>query len=487
MPAATSPYEDWTKADLIAKLMELESKRETTQSAAREKIDFACHARRKIALRFCYAGWAYNGLAVQAQPTPLPTVEGVLFAALAKARLVDPDAGMDGCGWERCGRTDRGVSAAGQVVSLWVRSALRPEEDASRTGETLGSTRAEDAEAGEEAWGEGDDDFFGAFDETDFAGPSRSSSAQEQEFHYAVVLNRILPPTIRIIAWSPVSPDFSSRFSCQSRHYKYFFSADELDVGRMADAASLLVGEHDFRNFCKFDPAKQLTVYTRRVQSATISAVRDSDSDGMYVFDLVGNAFLYHQVRHIMAILFLVGSGLEPPSVVSALLNVAPGAEGDADASLPVVDTKPEYQMADGLPLVLYACHYPAGALEWRSDAETTTSSEGLYRQMHTALGRSEMFATLNRVFLAAAAVYHPKPPSTLPIHETGFAVDGKTAMNVPLGGSEVRWVAKYVPVLERKRGDHFEVVNERWRLGKGARRDERKKAGTEEAPVCPA
>ncbi|KAJ6593151.1 pseudouridine synthase [Mycena capillaripes] len=439
-------YETWSKEDLIARLTQLEAEKDP-QAASRVAItppppnpkrlwrtfDFSSYPRRKIALKFCYSGWAYNGLAIQADVTPLPTVEGVLFEALAKARLIDPDAGLEGCGWERCGRTDRGVSAGGQVISLWVRSAL------------------ESAKA---------------------------------EHSYTLILNRILPPTIRILAWSPVAPEFSSRFACKSRHYKYFFAPDGLDIRLMSEAGSLLVGGHDFRNFCKLDPAKQLTTYTRRIMSADISPVAGSAS-GMHVLDLKGSAFLYHQVRHIMAILFLVGSGLEPPSVVTALLNVAPGAEGDP--SLSVVDTRPEYQMADALPLMLYECHYAPGDVEWQTEEELDADGlsplgAGLYHQLHSLQARSEMYATLNSEFLNAAAAHHAPPISHLPLSATGFVPDGKTPMNVPLGGAEFRRTAKYVPLLERTRGDHFEVVNERWRLGKGARRDERRKAAEDDS-----
>jgi len=95
----------------------------------------------------------------------------------------------------------------------------------------------------------------------------------------------------------------------------------------MRAAAALLVGEHDFRNLCKLDAAKQLTSFRRRVLRAEISAVpalsgtgeeeEEEEEEGgvpaqeMLVLDLVGSAFLYHQVRHIMAVLFLVGTGRE--------------------------------------------------------------------------------------------------------------------------------------------------------------------------------
>jgi len=125
-------YEHWTKEELIARLVDLDdririidpnAKEISSKIASQKTFNFSAYPVRKIALKFCYSGWEYNGLAFQKAPTPLPTVEEVLFQAFAKTRLVDPEKGFDGCGWERCGRTDRGVSAAGQVISLWVRSA----------------------------------------------------------------------------------------------------------------------------------------------------------------------------------------------------------------------------------------------------------------------------------------------------------------------------------------------------------------------------
>lgn len=44
------------------------------------------------------------------------------------------------------------------------------------------------------------------------------------------------------------------RFSAFDREYKYFIVQDgSLDLGAMQEAASYLVGDHDFRNFCKAD------------------------------------------------------------------------------------------------------------------------------------------------------------------------------------------------------------------------------------------
>ncbi|KAI9459230.1 pseudouridine synthase [Lactarius psammicola] len=463
-------YEAWTREELIARLKELTGSPNTLQistststspsqllalplvssspsltpssplpegSKLKREFDFSAYPTRKIALKFSYAGVGYGGLAWQAVPTPLPTVEGVLFAALAKARLVDPDGGLEGCGWERCGRTDRGVSAAGQVVSLYVRSSNRrsaaPVKASGATGDALeGAPNDDDTSA---------------------------LTLPERDIRYLHTLNAILPSSIRVYAWAPVASSFSSRFSCRTRHYKYFFSARSLDVDAMRAGAARLVGEHDFRNLCKLDPAKQLT------------------DMHMHVLDLIGSAFLYNQVRHIMAVLLLIGARLEAPSVISALLNADPDDEDGARAPSvvppegeesppPRVTCKPEYQMADALPLVLWDCTYAAEDVQWRADdAGSDGGSVGLYSQLVGLAERAQVEATLAEHFLAAAAPLH-RPAAREAGSMLTRAANGKESgpWDVPLGGGMKRREGNYVPLLNRKRLESVEVVNERWR-----------------------
>ena len=508
-------YEGWSREKLIERLTLLENgtlpqpapvtscSRDSEPTKPFKKFEFARHSRRKIALKFCYSGWEYGGLAYQMGPTPLLAVENVLFDALAKARLVDMDAGFDGCGWEKCGRTDRGVSAAGQVVSLWVRSALPSQEEEEQVAEVstekIDFSKGADSkiETQEENNDTLEDDFgsldiAGAFHITNSIPKSTIKSRSHHEHDYLAILNRLLPDTIRIIAWSPVSTTFSARFSCKYRHYKYFFSPLNLDVTQMQNAASRMIGHHDFRNLCKLDTQKQITSFKRVVFNASI----DPLDDGTYVFNLVGNAFLYHQVRHIMAVLFLVGSGLESPSVVTELMNVEEGLEPLRTEDLPkqkyaVVDRKPEYQMVDALPLMLWECGYDEAELAWRTtgrpdddkDIEGGGLANGgeLYHQLQAIQTRSQVFSTLNRHFLEAATKYHPKPVSPLPLKDgvggnsKMLWENSKQAINIPLGGGTFKRSLKYVPLLERGRLDTVEVMNERWRLGKGMRKEERR------------
>ena len=467
-------------------------KQKQKQKQPRREFNFSAYPTRKIALKFSYAGSGYGGLAWQAAPTPLPTVEGELFAALAKARLVDPEGGLEGCGWERCGRTDRGVSAAGQVVSLYVRCSNRPSSSSSSV------TVEEEASAGRE--GEEDADRLVAaengFDVSpplqQMITPEASSLTEggvkttetenqtsKDHLRYLHTLNAILPTSIRVYAWAPVAPAFSARFSCRVRHYKYFFSArNNLDVDAMRNAAGRLVGEHDFRNLCKLDPAKQLTSFRRRILRADISSLNNDDDDAdngrrddMHVLDLVGTAFLYNQVRHIMAVLLLIGARFESPSVISALLNVDPNSNnGDYDEegeSPPLVTCKPEYQMADALPLVLWDCVYAPEDVPWRTDdadiIDGSEGSAGLHSQLMSLAERAQVEATIAEHFLTVASQFHVSPPALL--RQPGAGEGGP--WDVPLGGGMGRREGRYVPLLKRKRLESVEVVNARWRTRK--------------------
>ena len=255
--------------------------------------------------------------------------------ALAKARLVDPDAGLEGCGWERCGRTDHGVSAAGQVVSLYVRSSNRPSSSSARSS----GVPEEDAACDTSGSASGGPQALDAV---------TSPKGGHGALQYLHTLNAILLPSIRIYARAPVGPAFSARFSCRARHCKYFFSGWNLDVDVMRAGAARLVGKHDFRNLCKLDPARQLTYSWHRILRADVSPLsHDGNGNGMHVFDLVGTAFLYDQVRRIMTVLLFISARLESPTVVPALLNADPSAPGvhpeDEEPPPPLVTCKPEY------------------------------------------------------------------------------------------------------------------------------------------------
>ena len=162
------------------------------------------------------------------------------------------------------------------------------------------------------------------------------------QYPFAKILNNLLPPAIRVLGWCPVSTDFSARFSASDRTYRYFFRLGQMSPDRLRMGLNLLIGKHDFRNFCKMDVEKVYN-FERLIRSAELVEL----SNDICYFQIVGQAFLWHQIRCIASILFFVGRGLESPSVISDLLNVErhPG--------------KPSYSLASEYPLVLHDCGYP--------------------------------------------------------------------------------------------------------------------------------
>lgn len=66
---------------------------------------------------------------------------------------------------------------------------------------------------------------------------------------------------------------YDHRFSACYRHYKYFFHLEEgMELAAMQEGAARLVGQHDFRNFCKMKAAV-VHNFVREILSSTISPV----------------------------------------------------------------------------------------------------------------------------------------------------------------------------------------------------------------------
>lgn len=265
------------------------------------------HSKRYVALRVMYFGQRFYGFASEAQMDP--TVESEIFKALEKTRLLVGDRKESQ--YSRCGRTDKGVSSVGQVIALFLRSNLK---------ETDGNHK--------------------------ISGELIPEAQIEGEIDYVRVLNRVLPSDIRILGWSPVSIDFSARFSCLAREYKYFFWRGNLNLSAMENAGKKFLGEHDFRNFCKMDAAN-VHNYRRRITQFEISSSNMSFEGGqLCAIKVKGSAFLWHQVRCMVAVLFMIGQGLESVDVIDILLDIEK------------TPRKPQYAMAPETPLILQSCEF---------------------------------------------------------------------------------------------------------------------------------
>lgn len=299
----------------------------------KRKFNFKLYKKRHVALQILYFGWQYDGLACQENSKN--TIEYHLFEALIRTCMVES---RDKSNYNRCGRTDKGVSSYGQVVSLDIRSNLINENDSPQN--------------------------VGLFTPEDYEGPPpfnpKSNRSFTKELDYVNILNKVLPDHIRVIAWSPVERTFSARFDCQQRSYRYLFPLGDLCIDSMSTALEYMIGEHDFRNLCTFDLKHGVTNHRRTIYSAKIQRIKThshqtemppSEYD-YYETIITGQAFLYHQIRCIMSILFLVGMKREAPTIFRYLLDVSDKCT-----------SKPHYTMASPLPLTLFDCSYDMNAM----------------------------------------------------------------------------------------------------------------------------
>lgn len=467
------------------------------------KIDPSKYSTRLVALKLAYLGKRFGGFEYQAGAA-VPSIEEELWRALVKSCLIwpdDPDK-VDFAPWEysKCGRTDRGVSAFGQVVGVRVRSNRPLAVDKGDEDVEMGEGQGE-GQSQKPAW-----------------------DPVADEINYPRVLNRLLPPEIRVLAWAPTLPaDFSARFSCRERQYRYFFTqpaftplpasldpegtrAGEgwLDIAAMREAAKLFEGVHDFRNFCKHDGAKQITNFKRRVFEADIVEVDGtgsalpyvSQADFMpaglkeeggphpkvYYFHVRGSAFLWHQIRHMVAILFLVGQGLEKPSLVTDLMDVGKYPQ------------KPNYNMADEVPLVLWDCIFPnvdeaareKAMLEVHDpDADVNTratddmdwvwlgedkpshlhGASGMVDQLWECWRERKMDELLANQLLDSVA---RKADLTRRLAESGPPEKPSSSQRVYEGGGTAKASGSYVPVLKKHLLASPEEVNDKWAQSKG-------------------
>jgi tRNA pseudouridine38-40 synthase len=224
----------------------------------------------RLILTLEYDGTPFSGWA--AQPG-LPTVEAALRTALGETFASVANLAV-------AGRTDAGVHARGQVVSVDVEGGPAPDKA-------------------------------------------------------AAALNPRLPGEISVTSSAETSPDFHARHSARSRSYRYrlftrgtpspfevrrsLWVPRPLDEAALNAAAAALVGEHDFRAFTPTQTRHQ--VFVRTVQRA--EWLRRGDH---LDFEISAGSYLRHMVRS------LVGTMLEAPASVPELLDGRSRSEAGATA-----------------------------------------------------------------------------------------------------------------------------------------------------------
>ena len=169
--------------------------------------------------------------------------------------------------------------------------------------------------------------------------------------NWALALNHILPPSIRVLEVTQAAPDFHARKSAQAKTYRYRIHRSDiyspfiaryvwhypypLDEEAMIAAANVVIGEHDFTSFAAVDPervermamdgaeknraeedpeksppkqsldgAPSVPTNVRKIFSSTWH--RDSDE---LIYMVRGSGFLHHMVRNLLGTFILIGKG----------------------------------------------------------------------------------------------------------------------------------------------------------------------------------
>ncbi len=218
---------------------------------------------RTVRIDLAYDGAGFHGWQIQPE---LRTVQGMLAAMLE--RLLGREATPTGAG-----RTDTGVHALGQTA------------------------------------------HFGGLNEDETGRLIRA-------------LPGVAPDDIRITRVVEVSPAFDARFSARWRRYEYRLalrddlfrrgtewqlSGVDLDRDAMDAACVHLLGNHDYRSFCKTSSWKE-------TNDCDVSTARFEWSDDGAVFHVTADRFLHHMVRTLVGTLVETGQGRRAPDDLPAII-----------------------------------------------------------------------------------------------------------------------------------------------------------------------
>jgi tRNA pseudouridine38-40 synthase len=175
-------------------------------------------------------------------------------------------------------------------------------------------------------------------------------------------LNALLPNDCWVESVHPMQPGFHARKSAISRQYRYDIGLDDaasspfrrrfewalgrpLDPAALRSAATLLLGEHDFRAFAaKGEPKPHY-----RCRLARSEWEPRADNRGVS-FHVEADRFLHHMVRMLVGTMVDVGLERRPLADIEALLE-----RGDNSETSPPAPPQGLYFVAATYPEALYA------------------------------------------------------------------------------------------------------------------------------------
>jgi tRNA pseudouridine38-40 synthase len=186
------------------------------------------------------------------------------------------------------------------------------------------------------------------------------TDAVRAERGWVLGANANLPDSISVRWARAVPAHFHARYSAEARTYRYVvlnrlgrsaLAAQRaaliyrpLEVERMAAAAALLVGDHDFSAFRAAGCQARSAV--RRLYELKVERCGDR-----VIIEATANAFLQHMVRNLVGLLLDVGMGKAPPQWAAEVLASRDRTRGAATApAAGLYFWKVRYPHAFGLP-----------------------------------------------------------------------------------------------------------------------------------------
>nr|XP_028566123.1 tRNA pseudouridine synthase A isoform X1 [Podarcis muralis] len=281
--------------------------------------------KRKVVLLMAYSGKGYHGMQRNVGNAQFKTIEDDLVTALIRSGCIPENHGEDmkKMSFQRCARTDKGVSAAGQIVSLKVWLI---------------------------------DDILEK-------------------------INHHLPPHIRILGLKRVTGGFNSKNKCDARTYSYMLPTFALahkdcdlqdDTYRLSTKTletvnSLLAcykGTHNFHNFTSQkgpkDPSAKRYIMEMYCEEPFVR-------EGMEfaVIKVKGQSFMMHQIRKMIGLVIAIVKGFASEAIMERCWG----------------EEKVDVPKAPGLGLVLERVHFEKynkrfgndglhEALEWVEEEE---------------------------------------------------------------------------------------------------------------------
>ncbi|KAM9820660.1 pseudouridylate synthase 1 homolog [Neosynchiropus ocellatus] len=235
------------------------------------------YPKKKVVLLMAYSGKGYYGMQRNVGTSQFRTIEDDLVEALVKSGCIPENHGdeMKKMSFQRCARTDKGVSAAGQVVSLKLRLIENIIEK----------------------------------------------------------MNENLPAQIRVLGLKRVTQSFNSKNNCDARTYSYMlptvaFSPKDYDTGdiaafrlepetlqRVNGLFALYKGTHNFHNFTSQKAPSDPSARRYITEMSCGQPFIQSDAE-FAVITVRGQSFMMHQIRKMIGLVIAVVKGYAPEDVM---------------------------------------------------------------------------------------------------------------------------------------------------------------------------